>query len=178
MTRFVHCAMPALTFALGLSGCALASAVPPSVAVTDVRLTGLGLTQQRLALTLCVSNPNTTALNFRRVTADVDVAGAPLATGGSDLAVLLPPHASTIVPFTVATTTENLGTQLVGVLRSGAIDYRVHGTVVLQGLLGLTLPYSRSGRLDPLAGGLDLADAAASTAPSACADRPAGPSGA
>ncbi len=178
MACFVRLPTPALTLALVLSGCALASAVPPTVAVTDVRLTGLGLTQQQLALTLCVSNPNTTALNFRRVTAGVDVAGASLAAGGSDLAVLLPPHASTIVPFTVVTTTEDLGAQLLRVLRSGAIDYRVHGTVVLQGLLGLPLPYSRSGRLDLLAGGLDLADAAANTAPSACGDRPAGLSGA
>ena len=74
-----------------------------------------------------------------------------------------------MVPFTVVTTVQNLGPQLLGVIRSGSVDYRVHGTVAFRGVLSLTLPYSRSGRLDPLAGGLELASAAADSTPSRCA---------
>ena len=125
-----------------LAGCALGPANPPTVQVQDVRLTGLGLLQQDLAVTLCVTNPNDTEIAFRRVTADLDVSGAPLAAGVSDLGVRLPPHASTAVPFTVATTVQNIGPQLLGVLQSGVLDYRIHGTVTLQ-TLGLTLPYAR-----------------------------------
>ena len=55
-----------------------------------------------------------------------------------------------------------LGPQLLGILRSGTLEYRVHGTVQLEGALAITLPFSRSGRLDPLtAGSLLLADAGA-----------------
>ena len=152
-----------------LAGCTLLAATPPSVQVTDVRLTGLGLTQQRLAVTLCVSNPNRTPLAFSRVTTNLDVAGAPLATGASDAAVQLPPLAATAVPLTVTTTEQNLGAQLLAVIQSGGVDYRLHGTVSLAGGLGLSIPYSRSGRLDPVASGLDLALAAAGPAPSRCA---------
>ena len=163
--------LPAAALAIGVTGCALATATPPSVDVMDVRLVGIGLTEQRLAVTLCVTNPNANELVFRHVTADLDVSGAPLAAGVSDVPVRLPPLASTTVPFTVVTTVQNIGPQLLGVIRSGTVNYRVHGTVALEGALGITLPYSRSGRFDPLAGGLDLA-AAASDAPSPCTTSP------
>ena len=150
-------------------GCALATDTPPSVDVMAVRLVGIALTgQQQLAVTLCVTNRNSNEIAFQRVTADLDVSGAPLAAGSSDLALRLPPQASTVVPFTVVTTVNNLGLQLLGILRTGRVDYRVHGTVTFRGALGITLPYSRSGRLDPLAGGLDLASAATDPMPSRC----------
>lgn len=162
----------AALLALTVTGCALATATPPSVDVMDVHLVGLGLTEQQLAVTLCVTNPNKIALDFRRVTADLDVSGAPLAAGQSDLAVQLPPLSSTPVPFTVVTTVQNLGPQLLGILNTGSVDYRVHGTVTLTGALGITLPYSRSGRLDPVTDGLRLADPA--PAPSPCMAPPYG----
>ncbi len=162
-------AAAALAAAAALTGCALATATPPSVDVLDVHLTGLGLTEQQLAVTLCVTNLNASELAFRRVSADFDVSGSPLAAGVADLAVRLPPLSSTVVPFTVVTTVQNLGPQLLGVLRTGSVDYRVHGTVTLQGSFGLTLPYSRSGHLDPLATGLGLAASASDPAPSRCA---------
>lgn len=149
----------AALLAMTVTGCAIVTATPPSVEVMDVRLVGLGLTEQRLAVTLCVSNPNKAALEFRRVTADLDVSGAPLASGRSDLAVQLPPRSSIPVSFTVTTTLQNVGPQLLGILNTGGVDYRVHGTVTLTGALGITLPYSRAGRLDPVMDGLRLADA-------------------
>ncbi len=152
-----------------LAGCALATATPPSVDILDVHLTGIDLTEQQLAVTLCVTNPNASELAFRRVSADFDVSGSPLAAGVSVLAVRLPPLSSTVVPFTVVTTVQNLGPQLLGVFRTGSVNYRVHGTVTLQGDFGLTVPYSRSGQLDPLTTGLDLAASASDPAPSRCA---------
>ena len=165
--RFRH---GAAVLALSMAGCALATATPPQVDVIDVHLVGLGLTEQQLAVTLCVTNPNKISLDFKRVTADLDVSGAPLATGRSDLAVQLPPLSSTAVPFTVATTVQNLGPQLLGILNTGRVEYRVHGFVTLTGALGITLPYSRSGQLDPVADGLRLASGASDpSAPSRCA---------
>ena len=148
----------ATLLALSVTGCALGTATPPSVDVMDVHLVGLGLPEQQLAVTLCVTNPNKIALDFNRVTAGLDVSGAPLASGQSDVAVQLPPLSSTPVPFTVVTTVQNLGPQLLGILNTGSVDYRVHGTVTMTGSLGITLPYSRSGRLDPVMDGLRLAN--------------------
>ena len=166
----------AAMLALSVTGCALASATPPSVEVMDVRLIGLGLTQQQLAVTLCVTNPNKSDLDFKRVTAELDVSGSSLAAGQSDLALHLPALSSTVAPFTVVTTVENLGPQLLGILNTGRVAYHVHGTVTLTGALGITLPYSRSGQLDPVSDGLRLADSVVDPtgSPSRCTAPPYG----
>ena len=160
--------MALLALPLVFTGCTLASSTPPTVDALDIHLTGIGLTEQVLSTTLCVTNPNANEIAFRRVTVALDVSGAPLATGSSDTAVRLPPLASTTVPFTVVTTVKNVGPQLLGILRSGGLDYRDHGTVSLTGALGLALPFSRSGRFDLLAGGLDLVSAATDATPNRC----------
>lgn len=162
-----------LGVAMLASGCTLLTATPPSVEVQRVELRGVGLLDQMLGVALCVTNPNDAALDFRRVTVAVDVAGAPLAESASDTAVRLPPHSSTVVPFTVVTTVRNLGPQLLGVLRTGGIDYRLHGTVQLTGALALTLPFSRSGRLDVLSAGQDLLADAAAPSGTRCTAAPA-----
>ncbi len=153
-----------LLTALALTGCSILTATRPSVEVDSVELRAVGLLDQVLAVSLCVTNPNDTTLSFQRIHVAFDVNGAPLVDGQTASAVTLPPHASVPVPFVVATTLANLGPQLLGVLRNGAVDYRVRGSVQLAGPLALTLPFSRSGRLDLLSGGPQvLADAVAAT---------------
>ncbi len=148
--------------ALLVSACTLLTATPPEVEVMRVELRGFGLLEQQLAVTLCVTNPNSAELDFRRIMVAMDAAGAPLAEGVSDAVIRLPPQSSTVVPFTVVTTVRNLGAQLLGVVRTGGVDYRLHGTISLTGALALTLPFSRSGRLDVLTAGENLlADAGA-----------------
>lgn len=158
-------ALASLSVLCGLPACAVLTATPPSVDIADVRLDGIGLPDQRLGVLLCVTNPNRTALDFSRVTTTLDIAGAPLADAVSDTPVHLPPLASVTVPFTVVATIRNLGPQLPGIVQSGQIDYRLHGTVSLVSP-AFTLPYSRSGHLDPVLGGLRLA--AANRTPSPC----------
>lgn len=148
---------------LAVSGCALLTAVPPQVEVVQVELRSASLLDQSLAVALCVTNPNDTALNFRRVRMMADVSGAPLADTEREVPVRLPPRSSTLVPFAVTTTFRNLGPQLLGIVRTGAAEYRMHGTVQLDGAVAPTLPFSRSGCLDAaMAGGL-LAGTGAST---------------
>ena len=147
--------VPALLAAL-TAGCALATATPPEVEVAAVELRGLGLLDQALGVTLCVSNPNDTELAFRRVTVALEVAGSPLAESASETRVRLPPRSSVLVPFAVATTVRNIGPQLLDIVSTGGVEYRVRGRVQLDGALPVTLPFSRGGRLDLLAAGARL----------------------
>lgn len=145
---------------LAVAGCALLTATPPSVEVAQVTLRGATVLDQMLDIKLCVTNPNNTELSFRSVRVMVDVSGMPLADGVSEMPVRLPPVSSTLVDFAVATTTRNIGPQLLGVLQSGGLNYRMRGSVQLDGSLAITLPFSRSGQLDMLsAGGGLLANA-------------------
>jgi LEA14-like dessication related protein len=98
-------------------------------------------------VTLCVTNPNTSELAFRRIQVAVDAAGSPLAEGRSEAVVCLPPQSSILVPFTIVSTVRNLGPQLLGVFSTGAVEHRTHGSVAMD-TLGPTVPFSRSGRLD------------------------------
>ncbi len=151
-----------VSYLLALAGCALLTAAPPQVEVVQVELCGASLLDQSLAVALCVTNPNDTALSFRRVRVMADVSGAPLADTESEVPVRLPPHSSTLVPFAVTTTVRNLGPQLLGIVRTGAVEYRMHGTVQLDGAVALTLPFSRSVRLDAATASGLLADTGAS----------------
>ncbi len=141
--------------ALLCAGCALATATPPQVEVADVQLRGIGLLNQTLGVTLCVTNPNLSELAFRRIQVAVDAAGSPLAEGTSETPVRLPPQSSTLVPFTVVSTVRHLGPQLFNILSTGAVDYRLHGSITLDAL-GVTLPFSRSGQFGLLTAGQAL----------------------
>ena len=163
---------PIAATALLASACTLLTATPPEVTVTRVELRGLSLLEQQLAVTLCVTNPNSAELDFRRITVVMDAAGAPLAEGVSNAPIRLPPQSSTLVPFTVVTTVRNLGPQLLGLVRTGGVDYQLHGTVSLTGALALTLPFSRGGRLDVLTVGEDLLADAESPARTRCGTSP------
>ena len=162
MPRSKQC-LPGALILLGASGCALATATPPTVEVASVELRGVGVLDQAFGVVLCVRHPNeATELAFRRVRVAVDVGGAPLAESESEVPVRLAPRSSALVPFAVAATVGNLGPQLLGVLRTGAVEYRLRGSVQLAGALAITLPFSRAGRLDLLSAGSSLlADATA-----------------
>ena len=147
--------------AASLPGCTLLTAAPPGVEVAGVELRGAGLLSGALGVTLCVTNPNDAELSFRRVQIAVDVASAPLAEAVSETPARLPPHASVLVPIAVAVTGRNLESQLLSIVRNGALSYSVRGSVQLDGPLGLPLPFSRGGRLDALAGAELFMDASA-----------------
>lgn len=70
----------AWTAALLCAGCALAMAAPPQIEVAAVELRGVGLLDQTLDVTLCVTNPNGAELAFRRIQVAVDAAGGPFGT--------------------------------------------------------------------------------------------------
>jgi len=153
---------------LAVASCALASAEPPKVEVVQAELRGVGLLKKTFTVALCVTNPNRVELAFRRVRVAVDLAGTPLAESESEVAVQLPGRSSTLVPFAVTTTVRNLGPQLLGVIRTGSLDYRMHGTVQLAGALPISLPFSHSGHLGLISAGQDLLADAAAPAGSNC----------
>lgn len=154
MTLLRSLAVSALALA---SGCALVTAVPPEVEVAAVELRAVGLLDQVLRVTLCVSNPNQSERAFRSVDVSVEVGGAALAAGRTETAVLLPPLSSVTVPFAITTTARNIGPQLLAILKAGGgIEYRLSGSVSLAGSLPVALPFSRTGRLDLLTAGRDV----------------------
>ena len=145
---------------LGLGGCTGVPTQPPGIEVVQVELGVEAFLDGPLAVLLCVTNPGDAELAFRRVSVGLDVAGAPLAAAETVSGVRVPARGSALVPVAAVVTAGNLGPQVLGIVRAGGIEYRVRGSVTLAGVVPLTVPFARSGRLGPAAVGSGLADAA------------------
>ena len=140
---------PARTILLCLAAQGCAAVRPPEVDVLQAQLSVAGLLDQQLQVQLCVSNPNDRQLAFSKVTANVAIGGGRLASAVNETPVVLPPLASVALPFSVATTTRNLGDQLGSLLGTGELRYTVSGVVVLRGFSLVAIPYSVSGTVTP-----------------------------
>jgi len=135
--------------ALLLAACAALGPhlVAPTVQVTAVRLEGGSLARELLQLTAHIVNPNDRAIAIDRLTADVDLAAMPFATGATDAAFILPANGSYDVLLNV---TANMGNGLIllaGHAQHRTIHYRIHGEVHLQRGIVRTLHYSHEGDL-------------------------------
>ena len=67
----------------------------------------------------------------------------------------------------MVSTLRNLGPQLLGIVRTGAVQYWPHGSVTPD-TLGITLPFSRSGQLGLSTAGQELLTDAVAPAPAHC----------
>ena len=141
---------------IAVQGCATVQ--PPKVDVLQAQISTIGM-----------SNPNNRELAFSKVTANVAIAGEHLASAVNDTPVTLPPLSSVTLPFTVSTTTRNLGDQLGSIFNSGAVRYTVSGVVVLRDFSLIGIPYSVAGQVTPqmIAGRL-IGMAGEPDAPSSC----------
>jgi LEA14-like dessication related protein len=150
-----------------LAGCAVLTQSPPQVAVANVALTGIGLFNQSLSVTLCVTNPNRAPIAFDRVTFRIAVANAPLAEGATVSTVAIPALTSVPVPIAIESTIRNLAFQLGSTLETGSIAYRLSGVVQLTNL-PFGVPFSREGRLTLLQAGEQYADMTAVSGETRC----------
>lgn len=153
--------------ALGLLNCAMLSATSPTIAVADIRLTGIGLLEQSVLLTLCVTNPNHTELDFERVHFVLNVSGSAIARGTSEIPTRLPPTASTMVPIAITTTDRNLRSQILSTLQTGSIAFSLDGRVTLA-CVPFPISFNKAGDLSLLSAGLQLAAVDQSPAATPC----------
>jgi LEA14-like dessication related protein len=161
--------------ALVLSGCGL-FIQNPVVAITDVRLAGVGLTGGTAEVFLEIDNPNRFDVNVWEVQYTLFVADRPdavrwdtLAVGVSTDEFMLAKNSIQVVPIRIPFRYPGIGTALRGLLFGGEVPYRVEGTIRAKGL-GVTrrLPFAASGTL-----GLELLDALEALSPPAELSPPA-----
>ena len=134
---------------VAIAGCAalVPKLAAPQLTVTAVKFEGGDLLEQRLQLSLHVTNPNDRAIAVRGIEVNLDLAGTPFAMGQSDAAFILPGHGQTDFALNV---TANVSSAL-GVLAANmahrAVDYRVYGQVHLRQGLVRTLHFAHNGRV-------------------------------
>jgi LEA14-like dessication related protein len=137
----------------GSSGCVR----KPQVALRNVQLTQLGLLGGSLLVTLEVTNPNSFTLNADTLTYALELEGTEmegedgwveLASGTYPEPVSIPPGQSVTIQVPVDFDYSRLGSSGLALLRTGGLDYRAGGTVLLHTPLGThSVPFKKQGVL-------------------------------
>ena len=146
----------ALTLAAGSAGCrAVVERVftPPTVALRNVALTGLGLGGATLGVTLSVANPNPYPLAAARATYRLLVGAdsVEVARGAATEPLEVAARDSTLITVPLDVSWTALGRAGRGAARGGAVDYRVVGEVVASTPLGeRAFPVDTRGRFAAL----------------------------
>lgn len=121
----------------------------PKVALSDIRLVGGGLVEQRFLLTLRVTNPNDRDLEVDTLSYEVELNGEPFAHGTRHSPFTLRALDDTLVEVEGVSNLAALLDQLQGLLRGPngpeALPYRIHGRL-RSGSFGF-LPFDRKGEI-------------------------------
>lgn len=134
--------------AASLAACANLRLDPLDVRLVDLApMEGGGLFEQRLALTLALSNPNPSDVSLTGLRVVLDVNGETLARGQTGDGVVVPRlgEARIVVPASVSML--DLLPGFIAMTRREGLDYRLSGTAFVAGLGGGALPFAREGKL-------------------------------
>jgi hypothetical protein len=134
--------------ALASSACAGLRLDPLDVRLVDLGLAeGGGLLEQRLALTLALSNPNPSDVSLSGLRVALEVNGEPLARGQSGESISIPRLGEARATVIAAISVLDLIPGAMAMTQREGLAYRLTGTAFLGGFGGGSLPFAREGRL-------------------------------
>ena len=132
-----------------LAGCATFRPEAPEVRLADLSIESIGLFEQSYRLGLRMRNPNDRALDVESLRFDLTLAGRSFADGVATEGFTLPAGGEERVEVVVRS---DLGSVLDllsdWVDGNRALPYRLSGEARLADWGGITVPFSRDGRLD------------------------------
>ncbi|MDZ7788210.1 MAG: LEA type 2 family protein [Halofilum sp. (in: g-proteobacteria)] len=132
-----------------LAGCATFRPEAPEVRLADLSIDSIGLFEQRYRLGLRMRNPNDRDLDVESLRFDLTLAGRSFAEGVNTEGFRLPANGEERVEVVV---TSDLGSVLDllsdWIDGNRALPYRLSGDARLAGWGGITVPFSRDGRLE------------------------------
>jgi LEA14-like dessication related protein len=134
--------------ALALTACAGLRLEPLDVRLVDLALAeGGGLLEQRLALTLALSNPNPSDVALTGLRVALEVNGEPLARGQTGESISIPRLGEARAIVIAAISVFDLIPGVMSMTQREGLAYRLSGTAFLGGLGGGSLPFFRVGHL-------------------------------
>ena len=119
----------------------------PQVTLSDVRLLGGGLMEQRLMVELRIANPNNFDLPLEGLTVNLNVNDRPFAQGSSNETVTVPRLGEARIPVVATTTLFDMVQQVFALNNRGAISYNLSGKAYISGMFDGAVPYERTGSL-------------------------------
>ena len=132
-----------------LAGCATLRPEAPEVRLADLSIESIGLFEQRYRLGLRMRNPNDRDLDVESLRFDLALAGRSFAEGvnteGFSLAANGEERVEVVVTSDLGSVLDLLSDWVDG---NRALPYRLSGEARLARWGGITVPFSRDGRLD------------------------------
>lgn len=131
-------AVPALALAL-LGACATLQRLSfqrPTVAISEVHITGLGLSGGSLDVVLDVYNPNSYELRSPRMDATLDLEDTPFGTLGLAQPLRLPAGSHSSVSLPLRFTWEGVGAGAKALLQNGSVRYKLGGDLYVDTPIG------------------------------------------
>jgi LEA14-like dessication related protein len=138
-----------LAASLFLSGCPSRMITRPSVAIQEIRLTGLSLTGATLTFLVELENPNGFGLTVTKFTYSIYLNDRPVATGETTEAVSIPRRSTTPVSLPLKTAFRDFEKGLASLIGSDRVEYRIEGSLGMRSFFGRwEFPYNRTGMID------------------------------
>jgi hypothetical protein len=148
VTRIARRGFLVASAATALAACASMRLEPLDVRLVDLApAEGGGLLEQRLALTLALSNPNPSDVTLTGLRVALDVNGETLARGQSGESVTIPRLGEARATVIAAISVLDLIPGAMAMTQREGLAYRLSGTAFLGGFGGGALPFAREGRL-------------------------------
>jgi LEA14-like dessication related protein len=127
--------------------------VPPQVTLADLNPRAFGLFEQRVALTLRVTNPNDRAFDIDGLRYTLTLNGQPFAAGVSRVRAKVPRLGEAFIITEASVSTLNLLRQLNEMQTMSGFEYGIDGVAFVRGGLGTReVPFAQSGALGRLPG--------------------------
>jgi len=130
-----------------LVGCQTVTEVEqPHVAVENIEFGGGGgLLDQRMILTVRLTNPNDFDIPIDGLKAQMEVNGRPFAYGVSNYRTTLPRLSSTVIPLEATISMMDLVRQILSLGQTRSLDYVLYGDVFVVGQSFRSVPFEKTG---------------------------------
>jgi LEA14-like dessication related protein len=136
-----------LLIAAAVAACSTFTMERPRVFIEDIQPIGGGLLSQRFNVLLRLQNPNDHSLYVRGLNFDLDLNGAPFASGVSNEYLMIPRLGSGTMLVEVSTSTLDLIVQAFRLSKRPTFDYTLHGEVLTDDSLTGSLPFENGGQI-------------------------------
>jgi LEA14-like dessication related protein len=146
-------AMLALAALAGCAGMGRGAFVPPQVTLADLNPRAFGLFEQRVSMTLRVTNPNDRALDIDGFRYTVTLNGQPFANGVSRVRAKVPRLGEAFVVTEASISTVNLLRQVIEAQTLNGFAYGIQGEAFVRTAGGIqAVPFTQEGALGRLPG--------------------------
>jgi len=147
LIRSVGVCLSAFGLVFALVACSTFTMERPRVFIEDIQPVGGSILSQRFNILLRLQNPNDRDLHVRGLNFDLELNGAPFASGVSNQQLVIPRLGSGTMMVEASSSTLDLIQQIFRLTDRPTFDYSLEGRVLVDDTLMGSVPFEDGGRI-------------------------------